>query len=318
MTDKPNSLLAQSKLENILHSVALLGTMFVLLFLIGWVVAGAAGILAAAVMGLIFVVSGSMISSNLILRLYQAKLISVYQAPELYEIVAYLSNKAGLVKVPLLYYVPSQVINAFATGHNGNAHIALSDGLLRALTVEELTGVLAHEISHLKHNDLWVMNLADILSRLTSMLALVGYLLIIVFLPFYFFTDVNMPWLALILLWLAPHISALLQMALSRNREYGADIFAAELTGNPLALASALRKIELYQGRWLERLIFPGRRMPHPSILRTHPKLDERIRRLHALAEDQYKHMQPGPAYYLNWPQQSTVKPRRRIHGLWY
>jgi heat shock protein HtpX len=162
------------------------------------------------------------------------------------------------------------------------------------------------------------MNLADVLSRLTSMLALFGYLLIIVFIPFYFFTDMNMPWLALLLLWLAPHISALLQMALSRNREYGADIYAAELTGNPLALASALRKIELYQGRWLEQLLFPGRRIPQPSILRTHPKLEERIKRLHALAEDQYTHLQLGAPVYLNWPQHRVGRPRRRIHGLWY
>jgi heat shock protein HtpX len=316
MADK--SVLTKSKLENILHSILLLGTMFILLFAIGWVVAGSMGLLWSAVMGVILIVSGSMISSSIILRLYQAKLISVYQAPELYEIVAHLSNRAGLAKVPQLYYFPSRVINAFATGRNGNPHIAVSDGLLRALTVDELTGVLAHEISHLKHNDLWVMNLADVLSRLTSMLALFGYLLIIVFLPFYFFSDLEMPWTALILLWVAPHLSALLQMALSRNREYGADIFAAELTGNPLALASALRKIELYQGRWLERLIFPGRRIPQSSILRTHPKLEERVKRLHALAEDQYKDMQPGPSFYLNWPQQTTRKPRRRVHGLWY
>lgn len=312
------SLLTQSKLENILHSAALLGTMFILLFVIGWVVAGTIGVIWAVAMGVILVISGSMISSNIILRLYQARLISVYQAPELYEIVAHLSNKAGLKKVPLLYYFPSQVINAFATGRNGSAHIAISDGLLRALSVEELTGVIGHEISHLKHNDLWVMNLADILSRLTSMLALFGYLLIIVFLPFLLFSDRSIPWLALLLLWLAPHISALLQMALSRNREYGADIYAAELTGNPLALASALRKIELYQGSWFEQLLFPGRRIPQPSILRTHPKLEERITRLRALAQDQYKHLQPGTPVYLSWPQHRVGKPRRRIHGLWY
>jgi heat shock protein HtpX len=315
---RETNLLTQSKLENILHSIALLGTMFVLLLVIGWVVAGTMGMIWAVVMGAILVISGSMISSNIILRLYQARLISVYQAPELYEIVARLSNKAGLEKVPLLYYFPSQVINAFATGHNGNAHIAISDGLLRALSVEELAGVLGHEISHLKHNDLWVMNLADILSRLTAILAFFGYLLIIVFLPFYFLSDLNIPWLALILLWIAPHISALLQMALSRNREYGADIYAAELTGNPLALASALRKIEMYQGRWLEQLLFPGRRMPQPSVLRTHPKLEERVRRLHALAEDQYKHLQLGTPIYLSWPQRRVGKPRRRFHGLWY
>ena len=315
---RSNSLLTQSKLENVLHSILLLGTMFILLFVIGWIVAGTMGVILAGVMGITLVVSGSMISSNIILRLYQARLISVYQAPELYEIVAYLSNKAGLEKVPLLYYFPSQVINAFATGRNGNAHIALSDGLLRTLNIEELTAVIGHELSHLKHNDLWVMNLADILSRLTSMLALIGYLLIVVFLPFYFLTDINIPWLALLLLWLAPHISALLQMALSRNREYGADIFAAELTGNPLALASALRKIELYQGRWLEQLLLPSRRMPQPSILRTHPKMEERIKRLHDLAEDQYKHIQMGAPVFLNWPEISVRKPRRRIHGLWY
>ncbi len=297
-----SGLLHKSKLENILHGIVLLGTMCVLLFAIGAVVAGAAGMLWAAAMGTVLVISGSMVSSNIILRLYEAKRIPMHQAPQLYRIAAYLSEKAGLTDVPQLHYFSSQVINAFATGRNGNAHIALSDGLLRALTMDELTGVLGHEISHLKHNDLWVMNLADILSRLTSMLALLGYLLIIVFLPFYLFTDMQMPWTALILLWLAPHLSALLQMALSRNREYGADIFAAQLTGNPLALASALRKIELFQGHWLEQMFFPGRRMPQPSLLRTHPRLEERVRRLYALAEDQYKHLKPRESVYLQWP----------------
>ena len=310
--------LNHSKLENILHSILLLATMFVLLFVIGWVVAGTIGVLWAVVMGAILVISGSMVSSTLILRLYQAKLIDDRQMPELYAIVAQLSDKAGLKKVPLLYYIPSPVINAFATGQNGNAHIALTDGLLRALSVDELTGVLAHEISHLKHNDLWVMNLADIISRLTSGLALFGYILTVILLPFYFFSEVSIPWLALVLLWLAPNISALLQMALSRNREYGADIFAAELTENPLQLASALRKIEIYQGRWLEQVLFPGRRIPNPSLLRTHPKLEERIQRLLVLAQEQHKPTDEEKQQYLIWPPQTTRKPRRRIHGLWY
>lgn len=128
----------------------------------------------------------------------------------------------------------------------------------------------------------------------------------------------TIPWLAFILLWLAPHISALLQMALSRNREYGADIYAAELIGNPLALASALRKIEMVQGYWIERILFPGRRVPHPSILRTHPKLDERIRRLQILAQDQYRNAKLGPEVYLQWPHKVVTRPRRRFHGLWY
>jgi len=317
MQKKP--LIKQSKLENILHGIVLLGTMLVLLFAIGWVVAGTVGVIWAMVMGVVLVVSGSMISSHIILRMYGAKRITPMQAPELYEIVDYLSDKARLVGTPRLYYFPSQVINAFATGHNGNAHIALSDGLLRALTLEELAGVLAHEISHLKHNDLWVMNMADILSRLTSLLALFGYILVIVFLPFYLVSaDFQVPWLGLILLWLGPHLSALLQMALSRNREYGADLFAAELTGNPLALASALRKIELYQGRWLEQLLFPGRRIPEPSLLRTHPKLEERVDRLVALAEEHYQYLQPTPAAYLQWPEYQIRKPRRHVFGLWY
>lgn len=310
--------LLRSKLENILHSILLLGTMFIVLFVIGWVVAGTIGVIWAVVMGIILVISGSMVSSTLILKLYQAKLILDYQMPELYAIVAHLSEKAGLKKVPLLYYIPSQVINAFATGRNGNAHIALSDGLLRALSVDELTGVLGHEISHLKHNDLWVMNLADILSRLTAALALFGYILTVILLPVYFFSDVSIPWLALVLLWLAPHISALLQLALSRNREYGADIFAAELTGSPLKLASALRKIETYQGRWLEQILFPGRKIPNPSLLRTHPRLEERIKRLLALAQSRHQPSDSDRVEYLVWPQSPTNKPRRRIHGLWY
>jgi heat shock protein HtpX len=315
-----NHYLTQSKTENLVHGGLIIATMFLILLLIGWFVAGGIGILAAFIMGLMLAISATFISSQLILNMYGAQRLSPYQAPGLYELISELSARAGLQSVPKIHYLPSRVLNAFATGRGADSAIAVSDGLLRTLNARELGAVLAHEISHLKHNDLWVMNMADILSRLTTLMAMLGYFLILIYLPIYVFTDATIPWLVLLTLLAAPHISALLQLALSRNREYGADLYAAELTGDPMALASALQKIDLYQGRWMERVLFPNRKVPDPSLLRTHPKLRDRIERLKAIAQAQYYERHLEVPIDLGWhPQGPLVRPpRRRLHGLWY
>jgi heat shock protein HtpX len=177
----------------------------------------------------------------------------------------------------------------------------LTDGMIRTLSLRELSGVLAHEISHIRNGDLWLMGLADTVSRLTRMMSLFGQILLLV---------------------LAPTIGALLQLALSRTREYDADLGGALLTGDPMALAGALRKLERYgRGLW-ESLLMPGRRNPNPSLLRTHPPTEERIRRLAALsgqlgpdrivpANDEHL---PGAGRF----RAVQAQPRHRLTGLWY
>ncbi len=127
------------------------------------------------------------------------------------------------------------------------------------------------------------MTLADLTSRMTPTLSLIGQLLVVINLPLFLLAETSLSWLAILLLILAPAISALLQLALSRTREFDADLSAINLTGEPQGLASALVKLEQQHRGLLERLLTPDRRSPEPSLLRTHPRTEERIQRLLSL-----------------------------------
>ena len=231
-------------------------------------------------LGLLF---GPRASPRMVLAMYGARRLSPGQIPEIHGILAQLARRAGLARIPEIHYVPSPTLNALAVGSRDESAIALTDGILRTLDLRELAGVLAHEVSHIRNNDLWVMGLADTISRLTSILAFAGTMLLIVALPVLLSAGDGLPLLAALLLMSSPMLGSLLQLALSRSREYDADLDAAGLTGDPRGLATALLKLERYQGRFWEELVMPGRRMPVPSLLRTHPPTDERVRRLLSL-----------------------------------
>jgi heat shock protein HtpX len=157
--------------------------------------------------------------------------------------------------------------------------------LLRKLDLAELTGVLAHELAHIRNNDLQLMAFADLMSRVMQVMSWTGLLLALWQLPGLWTGDSRVPWLGIALLYLGPALTNLLQLALSRSREFDADLDAVTYTGDPEALASALAKIEHYQGRTIEDLVFPSsRRVPAPSILRTHPATASRLERLRQVA----------------------------------
>ena len=270
----------ERKVTTFIHSLVLVVGMLGLLATLGWLVAGAEGLMGVFVSGGILMLVGLRVSPALVLRLYRARPLSPLEAPTLFRVVTALAARAELSRPPALYYVPSRIINAFAVGGHHDSAICLSDALLRALNREELEGVLAHEISHIRNNDLWMMGLADAVSRLTRMLSWLGRLLLLLNLPMLILGDDTFPWLFVLLLTGAPILSFLLQLALSRTREYEADLDAATLTGNPRGLASALAKMERLRGSWLERLLLSERRLPEPSVFRTHPDTADRIRRL--------------------------------------
>ena len=190
-----------------------------------------------------------------------------------------LARRAGLNTVPELYYVPTRVMNAFTVGDRSHSAIAITDGLLRALDLRELAGVLAHEVSHVRNNDMRVMMLADMVSRMASTFQTFALFSLI-----FLFTGM-ITWTTVLVLMATPTIMTMLQLALSRTREFDADLGALELTGDALGLASALEKMDNYQQSFLDRVFIPGRRVPDPSILRTHPNTSERVRRLLELAE---------------------------------
>ncbi len=261
--------------------------MAALLALLGWLLAGIEGVIWAGIIGVVFLLVSPRASPRLVFKLSGARPLSVADAPGLYALVKTLALRARLPTLPQLYYMPTQAMNAFTVGNRRQAMIAVTDGLLRGLTRRELTGVLAHEISHVDNNDIWVMTLADTVNRLTSSFSLFGQVLLFINLPLILLGKSGFSWLAILLLVFAPTLSVLLQLALSRTREFDADLGAAQITRDPLGLASALKKLHDYHSGSIRRVLMPGRPMPDSSMLRTHPKSEERIRRLVALAERQ-------------------------------
>ena len=248
-------------------------------------------------------------ASGLTLRLYGARPLHPDEAPDLWAVLRELAARAGLPAVPVPHYVPSGVVNAFATGSKHHAAIALTDGLLRSLTPRELTGVLGHEIAHIANEDLRVMGLADSISRLTHLLALLGQIMLLFSLPALLWGTVAIQWPALLLLAVSPQLALL---GLSRVHEFDADRLTAELTGDPQGLALALAKIERESRAWL----LPGWGNPEPSWLRTHPATAERIERLLELAPPPA--MPPFPsARFVPEVTVSPRPPRWRTGGLW-
>jgi heat shock protein HtpX len=318
------------KRRNRAQSLLLLGGMVVLLSACGWIVAGPDGIVWALIAGSVSLVFSPRISPKLVLSLYRARPLLPAEAPAVHGVLARICERAGLPQVPALYYIPSRMLNAFAVGQSQEAAIAVTDGLLRHLTLRELAGVLAHEVSHVRNRDLWIMGLADAISRLTSVMSFFGMILLAIELPYLLVAEVEgVPWLLIALLIFAPTIGSLLQLALSRTREFDADLDAAGITGDPRGLAAALVKLERFQGGLLETLFLPGRRLPDPSLLRTHPNTEERIQRLLSLEErpeilGRELERVGGPAIsagrqqtFQSWPPPARP-PRWHVTGLWH
>ncbi|MDF0535879.1 zinc metalloprotease HtpX [Shewanella sp. A32] len=271
--------------RNFWHSALLLSGMAGFLALLGWLFAGSSGLLLLLMAGVMLWLFRSSVSPWMVMRLYNARPLSPQQFPALWQLVQQLAQTAGLPVMPQLFLLPNPLINAFAVGSQQRPLIAITDAALRQLQWRELAGVLAHELSHVRSNDLQVMSLADMFSRGTSLLSMMGQLLLLLNLPLIMFGWATINWWAILLLLAAPTISTLAQLALSRTREYDADLNAVRMTSDPQGLASALSKIERQQQGWLRRMIMPGATLPVPSLLRTHPETKERVERLLALQQ---------------------------------
>jgi heat shock protein HtpX len=273
------AILLGRRVSHALQTAALLGAMALVAGYLGWALLGTGGLIVAAAAIVVVLAYAPRVSPRMLLRLVGASELTPAQAPGLHRMVESLSTRAGLARAPSLFHVPTRVLNAFAVGRRDDAAIAVTDGLLGRLGPREIAGVLAHEITHVRSNDVWVMTLAELVSQLTRTLSFFGLMLLFFVLPFSLFGAGGIPFLPVLVMVFAPTISAALQLALSRTREYDADIGAVALTGDPRGLASALEMLEKLQGGWMERL-FMAR---VPQWLRSHPETQERIRRLLAL-----------------------------------
>ncbi|WP_300454394.1 zinc metalloprotease HtpX [Accumulibacter sp.] len=304
----------RNRLQTVLLLLALLG----ISGLSGALLFGDEGMWVALAAGLLALLLEPATGARLTLALYRARPIADYQAPELAVINRRLADIAGLPRPPQLHYVPSRLVNAFAVGRRDRSAVAMTDGLLRTLSRREVAGVLAHEIAHIASGDLRVMNLADYISRLTSLFAVVGQILLLLSLPLILTGSAEVNLFALLMLVASPHLALLAQLGLSRVREFNADLEAVRLTGDPAGLASALAKIGQVHYSW-RRWLLPGWGNPEPSWLRTHPATEERISRLLSLSD--------ARVGWLSWqeapPFTSQVQPTRRTPrwhpgGYWY
>ncbi len=271
------------RLTNWIHSLALIAAMLGLLAVVGLLLGGMGGLFWASALGALLLLFSRRIPSHFLLRLYGARALSRREAPQAHQLLEEISRRAGLSAAPGLYYIPNGITNALTVGDREGAAIAVGEGLFRRLNRRELAAILAHEISHIRHNDIRVLRFAEVVGRSTQFLSFFGQLLLFFNLPLLLLGRATISWFAILLLIGAPTVSGLLQLALSRTREFDADLGAARLTGDPGGLIQALRKLEFYNTNPLRRLLFPGYEAREPSLFRTHPSTQERARRLQSL-----------------------------------
>ena len=310
--------------QNSAQTFALLGGMALLLAVPVALIWGLGGL--AFVVGLVGVtfLGARQVPPDLMMRAYRAQRVTPEAAPGLVHILEVLSERADLKEKPALYVIPSLTLNAFATGSPTNAAIGITEGLVRKLSMKEVAAVLAHEVSHIRNNDLTVMAIADIASRIVQGMSYAAvFFLAINMISILVDGEASISWLAIIILYLAPVLSSLMQLALSRTREYDADLEAAILTGDPSWLISALQSLDRQTGVFWEDLMFPvpGRRTPQPSLLRTHPPTEDRVARLRAL--DNRRHlprieMREAPYISVVSAGPIAMRPRYRFPGIWY
>ncbi len=260
-----------------------------LLVAIGNYLYGEVGLVIALGAGLLMNAAAYFFSDSIVLASYGAQVVSRAEAPELHAMVATLADRAGL-PMPRIAVIADDSPNAFATGRNpDHAVVAVTEGLMRSLSRQELEGVLAHELGHVKNRDILIGSLAAVLAQAILFLSQMAYW----FTPRGDDEEGTNPIAVLAIMVFGPVAAMLLQMALSRSREYMADAFAAHITGRPDMLASALARIAgigaqvpLHGAQPATAhmmIINPLRGDGLMSLFSTHPSIQRRIERLQAM-----------------------------------
>lgn len=277
MTDRQ---VQQQKRLRYLQVALLLVTLFAILIIVGSRLLGTLGL--AVFVGVTAALVFGYVRQNTIYLPRGAQRLDPTIAPQIFFIVRDLADRGEIGFVPPIYYIPSPTPNAATLGIGEKARLMVTDGLLRRLNEREIRGVLAHEVSHIRQKDLILFAVVEGLKQMLVTLAQAGWLLLILFFPLAFF-GAQIPLNLVLALLLAPLIALLLQLAISRSREFSADIGAVELTDDPEGLASALEKLDQPYG--LFSILFPvPRRRQDSSIFRTHPSTQERVQRLMAMS----------------------------------
>ena len=278
---------------NTFKTALLLTAMTLFLLFLGQVFGGQRGLELALIFAVVMNFASYFFSDKIALAMYRAQPATREQLPRVYAIVERLSQKMG-IPMPKIYVIPTDSPNAFATGRNPqHASVAATQGILDLLTDEELEGVLAHELGHVRNRDILISSIAATLAGAITFLARMG-----------FWFGGNREdregggMMGLLMLILAPIAATLIQLAVSRSREYQADETGAHLTGNPYALASALAKLDAYSKR-VPMVASPSTAhlfivapkllgVSFASLFSTHPPIADRIQRLTGQSPEVY------------------------------
>ncbi len=274
---------------NVMKTVMLMLLLTMLLVFGGAAIGGQSGMTIALMMAGVMNFISYFFSDKIVLKMYRAQQVTETEAPVLYRIVRTLSQKAGM-PMPKVYIIPDDSPNAFATGRNPNhAAVAATQGIMRILSEEELAGVMAHELAHVKHRDILIGTIAATMAGAISYLGHMAF----------FFggrgddDEGSSPFAGILMMILAPIAAMLIQMAISRSREYAADAGGAQLHGHPMALANALRKlhstsqaIPMHNATPATShmmIVSPLTGGSFMKLFSTHPPVEERIARLQAM-----------------------------------
>lgn len=274
----------QSTLSATLRTTILMAALGGLLVVIGALVGGPQGAGLFLIIALLINAGSYFFSDRLALAASRAKPIDESEAPRLYQMVRELTTRAGL-PMPRLYMIPSEQPNAFATGRNPkHSAVAVTQGITKLLSEDELRGVLGHELTHVRNRDILIQSVA---SAIGTAITYVAYMLM-----WFGGEDNNSPLglvSALAMVILAPIAASIIQLAISRQREYAADAGGAELCGNPESLASALLRLEqgaeampmqVSQAAEPLYIVKPFSSKGLAGLFSTHPPIEERVRRL--------------------------------------
>ena len=276
-----------------MKTVFLMTLMMVLLMLVGSLLGGEQGVIMAFLFSLVMNFGAYWFSDKIVLMMYRAKQVTEAEAPRLYSLAARVASQAQL-PMPRVYIIPGETPNAFATGRDPNhAAVAATEGILKTLSDDELEGVLAHEFAHIKHRDILTGTIvATMVGTITFVARMAGWSMM--------FAgggrdrrDSN-GLAELLLLILAPIAAVLVQLAISRSREFAADEGAARISGRPLSLANALQKLErgvaalpMANASPASAHMFIVNPLSGKGVFKlfsTHPPVSERIERLQKLA----------------------------------
>ncbi len=284
---------------NTLKTFVLMASLTVLLIMAGNAIGGRSGMLIAFIFAAGMNFASYWFSDKIVLKMYRAKEVNESAAPELYGLVRTLSTRARL-PMPKVYLIPGDQPNAFATGRNPeHSAVAVTEGIMRILNREELAGVIGHELAHIRNRDILIGTVAATIAGAISMIATMAQWAMIFgggrsdddegggILSF------------LVMIIVAPIAAMLIQMAISRSREYLADEAGARIAGNPRSLASALRKLDAASQRIPLQanpatahmfIVSPLRGRGFTSLFSTHPPMEKRVSRLESMVGERFSY----------------------------